>query len=178
MAQDTIQEATQEAFQAAHKDINQYMLLSAIGNVCMHLAMLTDSVTELTDEIRAGNTHSEEISDSMANLSSEFTTTRSDQGRVANNIDALADVMVSVLNGDDELHVTGAMHVTNDNLDHLERIADNLSTEDGTSIGDSLDSIEGRLDSIEGRLGCITDCIGLDINKRPNMIRVANFNCD
>lgn len=114
----------------------------------------------------------------MANLSSEFTTTRSDQGRVANNIDALADVMVSVLNGDDELHVTGAMHVTNDNLDHLERIADNLSTEDGTSIGDSLDCIEGRLDSIEGRLGCITDCIGLDINKRPNMIRVANFNCD
>lgn len=170
-----------------HIELAVRELISAIGNLCEQKFYETQAINELTEEVHTTNELLGSIREPVYGIWSELTTTRSPEGRLANNIDAIADGLINVINGDDDLHITGAMHVSNDNLDHLERIADNLSTEDGFSAAGALDGINDKVDRLVNKIETIADNIrdddGRGIGENLSDIRTiigcaCNPDCD
>lgn len=132
-------------FQTMHSDINNLKLLSALGNVCMHLAMLTDAVTDLVDEMRNGNTHTESMTEAVGDISDQLHDQRKNPLETSASLGTcmrvIAEALAAFHDGDAEVPITGTVQITNDNLDNLERIADDLSTSDGFSVASALDKI-------------------------------------
>lgn len=142
-----------------HIELAARELISAIGNLCAQKFYETQALNELAEEVRAVSEGLRGINEGVGGINYELTTTRNPAGRLANNIDAIADGLLTVINGDGDLHVTGAMQVENDCLGNLERIADNLSTEDGFSAAEALDGINDNVDRLASKIETIADNI-------------------
>lgn len=142
-------------------------LIGAIGAVStqmffinQELSSLTETAESLIEEVRSGNKYAADIS---AQLHDErIRPSDEPAASFGTSIGLVADAMTAFHNGDAEVPVKGAVHVTNDNLDHLERIADNLSTEDGFSVASALDEINDNIKLVadpaeDGRLRIYAD---------------------
>lgn len=124
-------------------------LINGVGALCTQMFFLVGELTSRNELAERTNGYLEDIRNNVSDIASELSTTRGTHGEtIANNLDAIAEAFLAVVNGDRNLSVDGAVQMFNDNLDHLERIADNLSTEDGFSVASALDKIGDGIDLI------------------------------
>ena len=135
-----------------HLEYSIQELISVISNLCTQAFFGVQALAELSEEVHTANERLDNIYDVVNGIGCELTTTRSADGRLANNIDALADGFLQIINGYMDLHVDAAVNINDDNLDHLERIADNLSTAEGFSAAESLDRVANKLETISDNM--------------------------
>lgn len=124
-------------------------LINGVASLCTQLFFLVNELNERNTLATQTNGLLEDIRNDVEDIASELHTTRGQHGEtVANNIDAIAEAITDLVNGDRELPITGEVQTSNDKLDNLERIADNLSTEDGFSVASALDQINDSIDLV------------------------------
>lgn len=124
-------------------------LINGVGALCTQLFFLVNELNERNTLAAQTNELLEDIRNDVEDIASALRTTRGQHGEtVANNIDAIAEAITDLVNGDRELPITGEVQTSNDKLDNLERIADNLSTEDGFSVASALDKVSDSIDLV------------------------------
>lgn len=124
-------------------------LINGVGALCTQLFFLVNELNERNTLATQTNELLEDIRNNVEDIASALHTTRGRHGEtVANNIDAIAEAFLDVVNGDRDLSINGVVQTSNDKLDNLERIADNLSTEDGFSVASALDKIGDNIDLV------------------------------